>query len=242
MTFRAETFLAAILLSCTPTAIFAQTVADIELGETRQQKTGDTSDLYRFSGLTGTTVTGTLTTTGDAALVFYTPDGEEMISAKGKSLIKLNLVLPFPDVYFVSVLRGDVTNQYTLKLDGMLPDDHLAVASYGIGFERIMDPDPKSYSMFSCWIEPGIKFREIWPKGIGDVLIGRGGREAGSWKSKDGRLRAKERVVKFEGSSIIYHWPDGSQKDFVTTWPTKGRERFGRYSGYLCDDGLPPNP
>lgn len=237
MTFRAETLLAAILLSCAPTATFAQIVADIELGETRQQKAGSTSDMYRFTGLTGTTVTAKLATTGDAALVFYTPDGEEMLSVKGSGAQTLQIILPFPDVYFVSVLRANAANPYSLKLEGVAPDDHFANFSATVGYERDETYNGKVERTSQCWIEPGLRLRQT-VKGsevMGEFTLGRAGMEYILWKYPDGRTASEQVRITYDGSMVTWTPLDGKRPPVTVERTISTRSQLGKFTGYLCE-------
>ena len=237
MTFRAATLLAAILLCGAPTAASAQTVADIELGETRQQKAGSTSDMYRFIGLTGTTVTAKLATTGDAGLIFYTPDGEEMLSVKGVGAQTLQIILPFPDVYFVSVLREEAANPYSLQLEGVAPDDHFANFSATVGYERDETYNGKVVQTSQCWIEPGLRLRETikGSKVMREFTLGRAGMEYILWKHPEGRTVSEQRRITYNGSMVTLTPLDGKQPPVTVDRTISTRSQLGKFKGYLCE-------
>lgn len=237
MTFRARSGLVAIFLCCAPTAAFAQTVTDIELDETRQQKAGSTSDMYRFTGLTGTTVTAKLATTGDAALVFYTPDGEEMLSVKGSGAQTLQIILPFPDVYFVSVLREEAANPYSLQLEGVAPDDHFANFSATVGYERDETYNGKVVQTSQCWIEPGLRLRETkkGSKVMREFTLGRAGMEYILWKHPDGRTVSEQRRYTYAGSEVTLTQMDGTQPPVTMERTIATRSEHGNFTGYLCE-------
>lgn len=234
MSFRAKSWLVAILLCWAPTAVFAQTVTDIELGETRQQKAGGTSDMYRFTGLTGTTVTAKLATTGDAALVFYTPDGEEMLSVEGNGSIKLDVILPFPDVYFVAVVRSDATTPYSLKLDSVVPDDHLSFSAEGVGYRGKGAVDDPNVAAWQCWIEPGVKGMIKGKPWTREITLGRGGMEYVLWRHLDGRTVSEQTRITFDGTNVTFSFPNDSREPITEARRDSFRSDAGEYLGYLC--------
>ncbi len=230
-----KSWLVSALLCFVSTSAFAQTVSDIELGETRQQKAGSASDMYRFTGLTGTTVTATLTTQGDVGLVFYTPDGEEMHSVKGNGTVKLDIILPFPDVYFVSVIRGNAAKAYALKLEGVPPDDHLADFAASVGYERDDTYNGQVERTSQCWVEPGFRVRHkgaVWEQ---EVTLGRGGMLYTLWKHPDGRTVSEQSRITYDGSKMTWtpisdNRPPETDERMIST-----RSEVGNFTGYLCD-------
>ena len=93
----------------------------------------------------------------------------------------------------------------------------------------------KPYDNRSCWIDPGLKLRRIYPNGYEEVTLGRGGREFGTWKTKAGGGGAAERQVIFEGDSVTYRRVDGSAKDIVRTVENlMAWDDEPRYFRYLC--------
>ncbi len=230
-----KSWLVSALLCFVSTSAFAQTITDMELGETRQQKAGSASDMYRFTGLTGTTVTATLTTQGDAGLVFYTPDGEEMHSVKGNGTVNLDIIVPFPDVYFVSVIRADATKAYSLKLNGDLPDDHLANFAAFVGYQSDEVIDGKTVSTTQCWVQPGIRLRMTATDGLDRVdTIGRGGMQYTAFRHSDGRISRLEDRVTFDGTKIIFTPQNYKQTPTIIENQIAARKDTGPYRGYLC--------
>jgi len=136
---------AALVLA--PTDGHAQSVTPIEAGQTVSGEAGKPADLYRFIGESGMPVNATLSAKGDAAIILYTPAGEEMLSAQGKDKTELEAVLPLWDVFYLSVIRKDLSKPFTLTLTADTPDLVQSLFAFQVGFHD-------SYSDV-CWVEPG---------------------------------------------------------------------------------------
>ena len=228
----------ALLLAAAPVAASAQAVTDIKFGQTLTKKAGTKVDLYRFVGGSGTTIKATLTAPGKAALILYTPAGEEMLTAHGTGTVTLEAILPLWDVFFIGVVRVDGAKSYSLKLNGDEPDAHLALFARKVGFAFEAKDEGKPYLVSTCWIEPGVTLRRTWPRGIEEVALGRGGKQFTKYKLNGGEWKLAEGEVRFEGDAIIYHRTDGSKPD-----QTRSREKLltavnrDKFESYLCDPG-----
>lgn len=234
--FAARSALLTLLLGWFSVTASAQSVVDIELGSSRQQNAGTASDLYRFSGVHGTTVTATLTATGETGLVFYAPEGQEMLSIKGNGPLKLDLVLPFPDIYFVSVLRADATKPYDLKLEGALPDEHFAQFSSAVGYEFNAAQDGTTNMIQICWVKPGVTWRRMVQNSpwVQDVTIGRAGMLYVLHKHPDGRTKEVAGRRTYEGATVTETAIDGAFE--TQSYPYEIPHLADvAYSGYLCD-------
>ena len=203
----------ALLLAAAPVAASALAVTDIKFGQTLTKKAGTKVDLYRFVGGSGTTIKATLTAPGKAALILYTPAGEEMLTAQGTGTVTLEAILPLWDVFFIGVVRKNPAQPHSLKLTAVESDMHLALFAMKVGFAVEHEDKGKPYLVSSCWIEPGVTLRRTWPRGIEEIALGRGGKEFAKYKLKGGEWRSVDREVRFEGDTIIYHRTDGSQPD-----------------------------
>lgn len=237
MMFAAKSILLGLLLGVYSVAASAQSAIDIELGAAIQQNAGTASDLYRFSGVHGTTVTASLTATGDTGLIFFTPQGQEMLSIKGNGPLKLDLVLPFPDIYFVSVLRADTTKPYTLTLEGVLPDEHFAQFSSGVGYKYNGAEDGAVNMIQICWVKPGVTWRRIvqtspW---VQDVTVGRAGMLYVLHKHPDGRTREVAGRRTYEGATVTETAIDGAFETETYPYQIPSLVDDFTYSGYMCD-------
>ena len=105
-----------------------------------------------------------------------------------------------------------------------------------VGFSVEHEDKGKPYLVSSCWIEPGVTLRRTWPRGIEEISLGRGGKEFAKYKLKGGEWRSVDRVVRFEGDTIIYHRTDGSQPD-----QTRSQDdlltaaNLDKFDRYLCE-------
>ena len=224
----------ALLLAAAPVAASAQAVTDINFGQTLTKKAGAKVDLYRFVGGSGTTIKATLTAPGKAALILYTPAGEEMLTARGNGTVTLEAILPLWDVFFIGVVRKNPAQPHSLKLTGVDPDAHLAVFARDTGYAATYTDKAKPYLVTICWIEPGVKIRRTFVTGVEEVSIGRGGKEYGSWKGQDGKTNVGEHSVRFDGQTMIRTVASGKQR----TTPVEllfGSDPTAKYRGYLCD-------
>lgn len=221
-----------LLLATAPVAGSAQAVTDIRIGQTVAKKVGAKVEIYRLVGGPGTTIQATLTTPGKAALILYTPAGEEMLTVEGTGSVTLDAILPLWDVFFIGVVRKKAAQPHSLKLAGVDPDRHLAAFADDTGYKS----DHPQGAVTTCWIEPGIKLRRTYPDRVEEISIGRGGKEFGSWKLKNGKTGAAERTVRFEGQTMVIRTASGKEHRRELD-PTRGTYPGATYHSYLCEPG-----
>ena len=216
-----------LLLAAAPVAASTQAVTDIAIGQTLTKKIGTKTDIYRFVGGSGTTIKATLTTPGKAALIFYTPAGEEMMTAQGTGSVTLEAILPLWDVFFLSIVREDGAKPYALSLTGDEPDAHLALFSHRVGFAGSL------YE--TCWVEPGISKRRKWSTGTDVDTLGRQGRYATEFFGSDGRSlgNSKTTRVDIKGDDVTITNDDTSKIVYTLSGLLGGNP--GRYIGMGCD-------
>ena len=225
-----------LLLATAPVATSAQALTDIKFGQTLTKKVGTKTDIYRFVGGSGTTIKATLTAPGKAALILYTPAGEEMLTAQGNGSVTLEAILPLAEMFSIAVLRKDGAKPYALKLNGVEPDAHLALWAHRSGFAVEHEDKDGPYFSSTCWIEPGVKIRRMWPKGVEEITLGRGGKEFATWKTKNGKSGAAEREVRFDGPNVIFHRTDGTQPDQTRSFEKLFElDGLDKYQSYLCE-------
>lgn len=98
----------------TPTIVFDQSVSGLA-----SSKGGD---LYQFIGLSGTQIQAKLSLPGSGFLTLYSPDGEELFRAEGKTNIELKASLNEDAMYFIGVIRTQPGATYTLTVKGLMSD------------------------------------------------------------------------------------------------------------------------
>ena len=171
-------------------------------------KAGSPIDLYRFGGRSGTTVKAVFEGSGPAAIIFYTPSGEEMLSVNGSETVALEAVLPLTNVFLLGVLRADPSKTYTLKTTADEPDVHQENFASYVGFRREM---PNQVASVQCWIEPGHKLRATYDDGeVLEITLGRAGKTyyASSYQGKNASYQSDEEIV---GTDLVrtYIYSDG---------------------------------
>ncbi len=201
-----------LLLATAPVAGSAQAVTDIRIGQTLSKKVGTKSDIYRFVGASGTTIKATLTAPGKAALILYTPAGEEMLTAQGNGTVTLEAILPLNDVFLLAVLRKDGAQPYKLALPGVEADLHLAKFAAYVGYSiNTEEGEKNSHIVTQCWMDPGVKLRITSPNSVQEIAIGRNGKEYRSWRQADGQSGTTEKSVRFENSTMVSTSSDGKE-------------------------------
>ena len=222
-----------LLLAAAPVATSAQTVTDIKIGQSLTRKAGTKIDVYRFVGGSGTTIRATLTAPGKAALILYTPAGEEMLTARSSGTVTLDAILPLWNAFFLGVVRDDATKQYTITLSGDEPDGHLALFSLGVGQEYHM-PNGNFWA-YKCWIKPGQKKKIVFEGSASIYELGRNGKEFTWVEVPSGTAGPFEHEVRFEGETSIRRMPvsEGfkeSRAPVFADWDIMTKT----YKGYLC--------
>ena len=235
-----------LLLAAAPVAVSAQAVTDIKFGQTLTKKAGTKTDIYRFVGGSGTTIKATLTAPGEAALILYTPAGEEMLTAQGAGSVTLEAILPLWDVFLISVLRADGDKPYTLKLTGDEPDALFATFAYGAGYEVVLRSNGAK-DLSSCWVDPGHTFRATGaasgriPGVTVDSTIGRGTKWSGIVRAPDGKvITTYESEAQIVGEKVIVtstlQGGSPSKDEYGLIDRTAGTAfRLGSYNRYQCD-------
>ena len=139
--------------------------------------------------------------------------------------------MPFYDVFYVAVVapRG---KPYTISLRGTQPDADLARFAEWVGYRRHADA---GYDITTCWLEPGVKLRRTYPKGVEEISLGRAGKEYARYKVNGGEWQAAEREVAIADGKATYTWtlpqPKTVVADLVVEQPTED----DIYDGYLCN-------
>jgi hypothetical protein len=87
----------------------------ITLGETISDNRKGTS-VFRFVGLVSTTFTASITTKREIIITLYGLDGKKIATVEGENSVSLKSSLSADAVYFLSVVRSDVSEPLTLSL------------------------------------------------------------------------------------------------------------------------------
>ena len=193
-------------------------------------------NLHAIDGASGLWVHVSLAVPGAAALTLYAADGAEVLSVEGEDAIKLDAVLSVDQVYYLGVVRTRAGQPYTLSLQTEEPDLHMALFSMLVGYasKQIDQKTNQEYETRTCWLEPGIKMRRIYPKGTEDIAIGRGGMEYASFQARNGRGGTVEREIQFDGDRVTYHTLTGHAQDHDVELESLFGFNDDRFHSYLC--------
>ena len=115
------------------------------------------ADVYYLVGEVGAKEAYTFTGKGPASLTLFGPDGSEILTSSGSGTVKLEVVLPFTDVFTLAVARKTPAQPYVLARKATVPTLAEAELAKGVGYER----DHES----PCWIIPGVKVKIIYSNG-----------------------------------------------------------------------------
>lgn len=221
------------LLASISAAVRAEPASPIALGQTINGKAGSETVIYSFFGEPGMTVTATLSAPGQSGLVLYTPTGEEMVTQSNEGSVTLEAILPKLATFYIGVVRRGTDKPYTLKLEGVAADSHLALFSEGVGYASQVEKMPAR----TCWITPGQKKKWIVGKIEAEAVIGRNGSEFISWKSPDGQTVKNEREVKIDGDQILVRniVPPTNDDDPQPLSEMLMGDPTARFVSYLCE-------
>lgn len=146
-------FLIAMLCLVPPTAASAKPIdaRKLTIGTALKglPSTKPIAEMYYLIGEAGAKETFTLTIKGPASISIFTPGGDEMVTASGAGVIKLEAVLPFTDLFMIAVARKDTRQSYTLSRKASTPTLAETVLAGEIGYEALEDATP-SLGVGSC--------------------------------------------------------------------------------------------
>lgn len=212
----------------------------LQPGKVAQHAGKEPVTVYALEGGAGLSIKLSLKLVGEGGIVLHAPDGSQMLETLGAGNLELAAFLPRDELYYVSVLRAQSTKPFSLKFDVTEPDLHLAVFASGVGYswQRTDEETNSPYEVRSCWLEPGLKLRRIYPKGVEEITLGRGGKEFGSWKLAAGTGGARERQVSFADGIATYKVADGTVPDVVRRIEELvAIDEKAKYHRYLCTAG-----
>jgi hypothetical protein len=224
------------LLSAAPAS--AQLMGARELTTTAIVKGAPASkpvpDIYYLVGESGARETYALTGKGPASLTLFGPDGSEILTASGNGKVKLEVVLPFTDVFTIAVARTTPANGYSLTRKTSLPTLAEAYMASNVGYAF------KRTATNQCWVIPGVKSRTNFENGTRHELTLAADRTTVSVVSREANGTFTGDVsYKFVGDELhqITRRGDGKVIDRSIPFdPSYDPEEVDRYTGYLCKD------
>jgi len=191
-------------------------------------KPGPATEMFQFLAAGGSDLQFTASGSGKLMLTLYTIDGEEILSASGADILRLDAIAPRDDLYFLSVWRANAAKPYRLNLVEKEADPLAAVDRYGVGYEEL--DDAGKVKVTSCWVQPGVKQRVNHADGR--VVVGT--------YLGDGHVRAEvSRPGKPSGTAEWSYQRNGEEvlQTYVSGKTASFRpfeSRYGAYRGYLC--------
>jgi hypothetical protein len=206
-----------------------QTVKTIQAGQTVRGTAARGVDFYRIGGPAGTDLTFDLTGPGTSGLIFYTPEGEEMLTATGTGKVRLTVVLPLDEVFVLGVIRN--RKAYSLKVTGVEPDGHSSEFASNVGYRNTRSDGLEATQ---CWIDPGRRLKITRSNGeIVVATLGRGGKTYYEW-TMGGRRREWEVVRTIEGDEVVSTtYQDGQSR--TVRFPIEGTSTpNGGFVSYFC--------
>lgn len=193
--------------------------------------------LYAIDGASGLWIHAQLSLAGDASLVLYDVDGATVLTVDGSDKISIDAVLSIDQVYYLAVIRSGANQPFSLDLRTEDPDLHLALFSMGIGYSTTNrdEASGQEYEVRSCWVEPGIKLRRIFPGGVEETTLGRGGKEYSAFKSRSGEIGSGEREIQFDGDRATIHTLSPQKSDMEIELESLFLiSRDDQFHSYLC--------
>lgn len=194
------------------------------------------ADTYYLAGESGAKETYTLTVKGPASISIYSPGGHEMLTAAGNGVVKLEVVLPFTDVFVLAIARKDTKQSYTLARKSTTPTLAEAALASDVGFEAVYP----SITGTSCWVAPGVKLRGFYPNATLDATLAADRNTVTFVLKGDKATLAGENTFYLEGNNFktVTHLYNG-QADTVRSEDADfsyDEAEIRRFTGYRCKD------
>jgi len=200
------------------------------------------ADIYYLAGEMGAKETYVLTIKGPASVTLFSRDGQEILSKEGTGTIRLEIVLPYTDIYTVAIARKVPTQPYTLSRRATVPTLTEAAIAEGIGFEdSYSDKAGKNITVQRCWITPGVKARMTYPTLIEEVTIA-ADRTTGLYVARGAaRTTSGEVTYRIVDSDIVRSVKPSTGKSFEVPYtfaPIPRVRDSSRFIGYYCPDAI----
>ena len=233
---RTAAILAAALLVATPAS--AQVMGASELNVDVPVKGAPSpkpvADIYYLAGESGAKETYTLTVKGPATLTLFGPDGSEILTVGGAGTVKLEVVLPFTDVFTLAVARALPAQTYTLARNATVPTPVEAQLASNVGYASKIDN-----SFTQCWLVPGVKSKISNSTGSQVNTLAADRRSVTQVYQGSKGTSVSERTVTFDGSNfhVIVKLQDGRTDDHLVNMDFPfDPQKNGHFTGYLCKD------
>jgi len=191
------------------------------------------ADVFYLVGEAGAKETYTFTGKGHASLTLFGPDGSEILTQTGNGTVKLEVVLPFTDVFTIAIARTIPMQPYTLTRKATIPTFEEAASALEAGYAT------KDGSNVACWVVPGVKLRSISPNRTIEFTLAADRKTTTFFakSTKSGKTLTGETTLSLDGNEVHeVNTPYGG-KISENVYPlevTYDPERVGRFSGYLC--------
>ena len=192
------------------------------------------ADVYFLVGEAGAKETYSFTGKGPASITLFGPDGSEILTASGSGTVKLEVVLPFTDVFTIAVARKTPAQPYALARETTVPTLAEAQLAVNAGYEI------KGNNYWSCWVIPGVKLKLHDPEGLfrEDALAA--DRTTIKWTAINLSGTAQgDRTYWFDGSLLhrIRRNQDGKVTETTSELELSySPDKIGGFRGYLCKD------
>jgi hypothetical protein len=171
------------------------------------------ADIFYLVGETGAKETYTLAIKGPASITLFSPGGSEILTAAGTGTVKLEIVLPFTDVFTLAVSRKTPTQAYTLVRKTTRPTLAQAVLASAVGFEGYyQDKRGTDRKVSECWVTPGVKTRRSYEIGLVEEITLSADFETTSFVGRSASGIASGTVTYyFDGARLMSatNWTDG---------------------------------
>lgn len=189
------------------------------------------AEVYYLVGESGAKETYTFTGKGPASVTLFGPDGSEILSASGNGTVKLEAVMPFTDVFTLTVARKTTVQPYTLARKASVPT--LAEAQFanavGYQFDR--------FKSWRCWVNPGVKLRIIYTNGLFREETLAADRSTILWRNPNGGASG-DRTYRLDGSFLhrISRNDDGKVTESSSELDLSyNADTITDFKGYLCE-------
>jgi len=187
------------------------------------------ADVYYLVGETGAKEAYTFTGKGPASLTLFGPDGSEILTSLGSGTVKLEVVLPFTDVFTLAVARKTPAQAYVLVRKATIPTLAEAEQATGVGYEA-KDRDSL------CWVIPGVKRKTIYSNGDSKEDTLAADRTTVSWVNSK---YSGDKTFRIDGDEVHRISRVRNGKTTETSRPINyiyDPENFARFAGYHCKD------
>lgn len=227
--------LAALLLWAAPACAQLNGATELKVGIPTKgaAATKPHAEIYYLVGEVGAKETYTLNGKGPASVTLFGPDGSEILTKSGNGTVKLEVVLPFSDVFTLAVARV-AGHPYSLTRSASLPTLGEATFAAKVGYRLGKDKTTR------CWVIPGVKRRYDYAGGGREEATLAADKTTISWVYKGpSRTTSGDASYKLDGDHLhrTVRTSDGkvTEQNFVYD-PSYDPAKVSEFSGYFCKD------